>query len=79
MRHSDGVAEISSGDVILFGPNEAHQTINDGNEDLVYYIIADNPFGTSCYYPDSTKWMVGQPVDGVILKGNLADYFEGEE
>jgi uncharacterized cupin superfamily protein len=79
MRHDGGVDEMSPGDVFLFGPNEAHQTINDGKDDLVYYVIADNPVGTSCYYPDSKKWAVTLPTDGVVLKGNQTDYFDGEE
>jgi uncharacterized cupin superfamily protein len=79
MRHDKGVDAMSGGEVFLFGPNEAHQIINDGREDLIYYVIADNPFGTSCYYPDSKKWFVSQPSDGVILKGNPAEYFDGEE
>jgi hypothetical protein len=36
----------------LFGPGEPHQIINDSEKDLVFYIIADNPLGESCYYPD---------------------------
>jgi len=42
-------------------------------------VIADNPFGTSCYYPDSKKWMVGQPSERLTLKGEEVDYYEGEE
>jgi len=79
VRHEGGVTEVSAGDVFLFGPNEAHQITNHGREELVYYVIADNPFGTSCYYPDSKKWMVGQPSERLVLKGHEVDYFEGEE
>jgi uncharacterized cupin superfamily protein len=79
VRHSEGVTEVSSGDVFLFGPNEAHQIFNEGEQDFVYHVIADNPFGTSCYYPDSKKWMVGQPSERMVLQGREADYFEGEE
>src|SRR6266545_2861421 len=79
VRHEGGVTEVSAGDAFLFGPNEAHQITNHSREELVYYVIADNPFGTSCYYPDSKKWMVGQPAEQLVLKGHEADYFEGEE
>ena len=68
-----------AGDAFLFGPGEAHQIINRGTEELSYYVIADNPFGTTCYYPDSKKWMVGQPTERVILKGQETVYFDGEE
>jgi uncharacterized cupin superfamily protein len=84
VRHSEGITEVSSGDVFLFAPNEAHQIINEGKDDFVYYVIADNPVGGSCHYPDSKKWMVAQPTEGTLLKAKEADqsregYFEGEE
>ena len=79
VRHENGTTEVSSGDVFLFGPNEAHQISNHGKAELVYYVIADNPFGTSCYYPDSKKWMVGQPSERLVLTGNESDYYQGEE
>ncbi len=79
VRHEAGFSEVSVGDTLLFGPGEAHQILNRGTQELVYYVIADNPFGTSCYYPDSQKWMVGQPSERMILKGQQADYYEGEE
>jgi len=79
VRHEEGITEVSVGDAFLFGPGEAHQIANVGKEDLIYYVIADNPFGTSCYYPHSKKWMVGQPSERVVLSGREADYYEGEE
>ena len=79
VRHDQGVTEVSAGEVFLFGPNEAHQLSNGGKEELAYYVIADNPFGTTCYYPDSKKWMVAQPAERVVLRGNEVDYFEAEE
>ena len=71
---------MRAGDAFFFGPGEAHQLTNAGEEDFAYYVIADNPRGDSCYYPDSGKWAV--PWEGseeAIVKGNVADYFEGEE
>lgn len=79
VRHQEGITEVSAGDAFLFGPGEAHQIANVGKEDFIYYVIADNPFGTSCYYPDSKKWMVGQPSERVVLSGHETDYYEGEE
>jgi uncharacterized cupin superfamily protein len=79
VRHEAGTSEVHPGDVFLFGPMEAHQLVNAGTEDFVYYVIADNPVGTSCYYPDSKKWMVGALSDQYVVKEFRADYFEGEE
>lgn len=79
VRHKDGNTEVTSGDAFLFGPGEAHQISNHSAEDLVYHVIADNPFGGACHYPDSKKWLIGEQRPAVVLKGEEADYFEGEE
>ena len=81
VRHKDGTTEVGPGDAFIFGPDEAHQLINSGEEDLVYYVIADNPIGESAYYPDSGKWKVNKSsaADRVVMKGQETDYFEGEE
>jgi len=81
VRHKDGRAEVVPGDVFIFGPDEAHQIINSGAEDLTYYVIADNPIGESAYYPDSGKWKVNKSsaADRVVIKGGETDYFDGEE
>jgi uncharacterized cupin superfamily protein len=80
VRHKDGTTEVGAGDAFFFGPGEAHQLANSGGEDFVYYVIADNPRGDSCSYPDSGKWAVPREAnEEVIVQGELADYFEGEE
>jgi len=80
VRDSSGTTEISAGDAFMFKPGEAHQLTAVPNEELVYYVIADNPIGDSCYYPDSDKWAVRKEGDEmVIVKGPETDYFEGEE
>jgi uncharacterized cupin superfamily protein len=78
-RDETGTAEIVAGDAFFFGPGEAHQIANPGPEELTYYVIADNPLGDSCYYPDSKKWAVLRPPDSVIIKGSETSYFDGEE
>ena len=78
VRHAEGTTPIKSGDAFLFKPGEAHQLINDGAEDLVIYVIADNPVGESAYYPDSQKWLVRSP-ERRIVRGEGLDYYEGEE
>jgi uncharacterized cupin superfamily protein len=81
VRDKDGTTEVVAGDAFIFGSDEAHQLINSGKEDLVYYVIADNPIGESSYYPDSGKWKVNKSsaADRVVIKGRETDYFGGEE
>ena len=75
------VTEVVPGDAFIFGPDEPHQLINSGDEELTYYVIADNPIGESGYYPDSGKWKVNKSsaADRVVIKGEETDYFDGEE
>jgi uncharacterized cupin superfamily protein len=81
VRHKDGRTEVSADDAFIFGPDEPHQLINSGEEDLVYFVIADNPIGESGYFPDSGKWKVNKSsaADRVVIKGHETDYFDGEE
>ncbi|CAN5592772.1 hypothetical protein BH18VER2_BH18VER2_05360 [soil metagenome] len=60
-RDADGQTRVEAGDAFIYGPGEAHQLINNSEEDLVIYVVADNPLGESCYYPDSNKWLVRSP------------------
>src|SRR5215208_7121331 len=53
VRHKDDTMAIEAGDAFLFRPDEPHQLLNNGSEDLIVYIVADNPIGESCHYPDS--------------------------
>ncbi len=78
VRHKDGVTKVGRDDAFLFAPEEPHQLINDGVEDLVLYIVADNPAGESCYYPDSKKWSIDSS-SGQIVRSDALDYFDGEE
>lgn len=79
VRDRDGTTEVEPGDAFFFGPGQAHQLTSGSDEDLVYYIIADNPLGDQCYYPDSGKFAVWKEgTEEVIVKGRETDYFEGE-
>ena len=78
VRHQDGSTPITAGDAFLFKPGEPHQLVNDSASDLVLYIVADNPMGESCYYPDSGKWLVRSP-ERRLLRSESLDYFDGEE
>lgn len=77
-RHEGGQTPIEPGDAFLFKPGQPHQLINDGSEDLVVLVVADNPIGESCHYPDSGKWLVRSP-ERRLLNGGPTDYYYGEE
>jgi Uncharacterized conserved protein, contains double-stranded beta-helix domain len=85
VRDKEGSTIVTEGDAFFFQPGEAHQLTNAGEEDFVYYVIADNPRsggagGDSCFYPDSGKWaVVKEGLEDVITKGKETDYFDGEE
>jgi uncharacterized cupin superfamily protein len=77
-RHNEGTTPIEMGDAFIFPPDEPHQLHNDSAEDLVIYVIADNPVGESCYYPDSNKWLVRSP-ERRLIRGEGLDYYDEEE
>src|SRR4026209_1550609 len=53
VRHKDGIAAIEPGGAFIFEPGQPHQLVNDSSGDLVLFVVADNPMGESCYYPDT--------------------------
>jgi uncharacterized cupin superfamily protein len=63
----------------VFKPREAHQIANAGEVDLVYYVVADNPAGEWCHYPDSDKFNLRSEPKQRCVRVEGADYFEGEE
>ncbi len=77
-RDKDGMTAIEPGDAFIFPPGEAHQLINDGKEDLILYVVADNPIGESFYYPDSKKWGVPLPHRQWV-RSDALEYYDGEE
>jgi uncharacterized cupin superfamily protein len=80
VRDQNGITEVSAGDAFIFAPGEAHQLSAGSEEDFVYYVIADNPRGDTCYYPDSGKWVVlKEGAEEAIAKGVETDYYDGEE
>jgi uncharacterized cupin superfamily protein len=78
VRHQDGTTAIEAGDAFIFQPDQPHQLTNDGSEDLVLYVVADNPIGESNYFPDSQKWMVRSP-DRRLIRSDPLEYYAGEE
>jgi uncharacterized cupin superfamily protein len=78
VRDQDGTTSIETGDAFIYPPGQPHQITNDGGEDLTLYVVADNPIGESCHYPDSGKWLVRSP-EGRLIRSEGLDYFDGEE
>lgn len=80
IRDETGLTEVTAGDAFLFKPGEAHQLSNRGTEDFVYLLVADNPIGEGCYYPDSGKWLVAAGTKNrKIVQVQEAQYYDGEE
>jgi len=78
VRDEHGTTPVAAGDAFIFEPGQAHQLTNDGAQDLVLYVVADNPIGESQYYPDSRKWGVLSP-ERRLIRSEPLDYFDGEE
>src|SRR5204863_5491243 len=78
LRHKDGTIPIETGDAFIFGPGQPHQLINDSSQDLILYVVADNPIDESTYYPDSKKWLVLSP-ERRLLRGEALEFYDGEE
>jgi uncharacterized cupin superfamily protein len=78
VRDPDGNTPIGAGDAFQFEPGVPHQITSSPGGDLVLYIIADNPIGESCHYPDSGKWLVRSP-ERVLIRSEPLDYHDGEE
>jgi uncharacterized cupin superfamily protein len=79
VRDPAGTTEVAEGDAFIFHPREPHQLSNRGSNDFVYYVIADNPVGDCCYYPDSQKWAVTTSEEELVIKGEPVSYYDGEE
>ncbi len=78
IRHEGGTSALRAGDALIFQPGEPHQLANTGSEDLVVYVVADNPIGESAYFPDSQKCVANAPQRRVMRSPAL-DYYDGEE
>src|SRR5436189_122655 len=78
-RLSNGRTPVETDDAFIFDPDKRHQLSNVGREsgeNLVVYVVADNPIGESGYYPDSKKWLVRSPERRLVRSESL-DYYDG--
>ena len=73
---TDGVEkiEVHADDVVLCPPEQPHQIINTGAENLVYYVIADQHPADVTFYPGTGKWGIKPQRKCFELKE--VDYFE---
>jgi len=62
----------------IFGPGEAHQLFNDGSEDLMICVVADNPVEIQAIILIAKKWLVRSP-ERRLIRSEPVDYFDGEE
>lgn len=77
VRTPSGVTTMKAGDVVLHPPGEAHQFTNTGPDDVLYYLVADNPPVDYWHYPDSNKWGLRAPRK--FFRTTDVDYWDGEE
>ena len=68
---------IGPGDHIMLPSGEAHQLMNDSEQDLVYFVLADHHPADVTTYPRTGKRQINPEYRCVRLSD--ADYYEGEE
>jgi uncharacterized cupin superfamily protein len=77
VRTPDGTKTFGAGDAVVHPPGEAHQFTNTGTDDLLYYLVADNPATDYWHYPDSNKWGLRAPRK--FFRTTDVDYWDGDE
>jgi uncharacterized cupin superfamily protein len=78
VRSGEATRTFGPGDAILHPPGEAHRIDNaSATEDLLFYLIADNPPVDYWHYPDSGKWGLRAPR--MFFRTAEAEYYDGEE
>jgi uncharacterized cupin superfamily protein len=78
VRANQETHTLRAGDVVLHPPGEAHQIRNaSATDDLLFYLVADNPPVDYWHYPDSGKWGLREPRKFFRLAE--LDYYDGEE
>ena len=84
LRHADGQAALSPGDILCFpeGPAGAHRLLNE-SDDAVRLIVFSTPVGRpmSAFYPDDDTVLVHISDHEVFLfrhDDRIEDYWDGE-
>jgi mannose-6-phosphate isomerase-like protein (cupin superfamily) len=65
VRHKDGTTPIEAGDAFIFKPGEPHQITNDTTEDMILYVVADNPIGDTSINPTAISGVCRSPSAGI--------------
>jgi uncharacterized cupin superfamily protein len=78
MRTEKETHPLRAGDVAIHPPGDAHQIRNaSATDDLLFYLVADNPPVDYWHYPDSGKWGLRAPRK--FFRIAELDYWDGEE
>jgi uncharacterized cupin superfamily protein len=78
VRAGAATRTLVAGDVVLHPPDEPHQITNASDqEDLLFYLITDNPPVDYWHYPDTGKWGVRSPRK--IFRMQETDHWNAEE
>lgn len=78
VRGPESMAAVTAGDTVIFKPGEAHQVLNTGESELLYYVLADHPQADVATYPDTPgKWAIKPHLKCFIMKE--VSYYEAEE
>ena len=62
---------------MLCPPEHAHQIVNTGLDDLLFYVVADNPPAEVTFYPETGRW--GIKPHKKHFKMQEAEYYEPED
>jgi mannose-6-phosphate isomerase-like protein (cupin superfamily) len=68
---------LRPGDCVLNPPGEPHHIRNTGQDNLLYYVIANNAPFDVWHYPDSDKW--GGTSFRTYFRMAKTDYYDREE
>jgi uncharacterized cupin superfamily protein len=78
VRAGGETATLHAGEVVMHPPGEAHQITNASErDDLLFFLIADNPPVEYWHYPDSNKWGFRSPR--MFFRPAEVDYWDGED
>tara|TARA_Y100000588_G_C13596022_1_gene644960 strand:- start:115 stop:384 length:270 start_codon:yes stop_codon:yes gene_type:complete len=68
VRDEAGNTPVKEGDAFIFKPGEAHQIINHSDGDLVFYIVAENPSGSTAIILTATNGSLLSRTSGSLVR-----------